>query len=43
MLLLDLLHVALAAEPRDRDKPDGYMKAMTICAVEPRRVNASVV
>jgi hypothetical protein len=39
MLVLDLFHIALAAKPRYRDKPDRYMKAMTICAVEPKCVN----
>jgi hypothetical protein len=42
MLLLDLLHVALAVEPRYGDEPDGYMKAMTICAAESTYVNTSV-
>src|SRR6267154_5785154 len=43
MLTLDLFHIALTAKPRYRDKPDRYMEAMTICAVEPRCVNTSVV
>jgi hypothetical protein len=43
MVTLDLFHIALAAKPRHGDKPDRYMKAMTICAVEPRCVNTSVV
>ena len=43
MLALDLFHIALAAKPKYRDKPDRDMKAMTICAVEPKCVSTSVV
>jgi hypothetical protein len=43
MLTLGLFHIGLAAKPRYRDKPNRYMKAMTICAVESRCVNTSVV
>jgi hypothetical protein len=43
MLFLDLLHVALVAKAREGDEPDGYMKAMTIRAEEPKSVNTSVV
>ena len=43
MLALNLFHIALAAKPKYRDKPDRDMKAMTICAVEPKCVSTSVV
>jgi hypothetical protein len=42
MLLLDSLHIALAAEPGDGDEPNGYMKAMVIRAVTLQRVKLLV-